>query len=130
MSIDNSTGKTKGFYERGQAIFDRIPKGEEMSDERTITGLHNFKPDYTMTFSNDTGVVGKLDFNGPVLVFTGDADESAKLFINAVKQWFHGRMQWVGLTDAEIGGLCDFAYSDDEEFVRHIETKLKEKNGG
>lgn len=30
MSIDNSTGKTKGFYERGQAIFDRIPEGEEM----------------------------------------------------------------------------------------------------
>ena len=25
MSIDNSTGKTKGFYERGQTIFDRIP---------------------------------------------------------------------------------------------------------
>ena len=25
MSIDNNTGKTKGFYERGQAIFDRIP---------------------------------------------------------------------------------------------------------
>lgn len=23
---DNSTGKTVGFYERGQAIFDRIPK--------------------------------------------------------------------------------------------------------
>jgi len=26
---DNSTGKTKGFYERGQAIFDRIPKMPE-----------------------------------------------------------------------------------------------------
>jgi hypothetical protein len=25
MSIDNNTGKTKGFYERGQAMFDRIP---------------------------------------------------------------------------------------------------------
>jgi len=30
MSIDNSTGKTKGFYDKGQAIFDRIPEGEEM----------------------------------------------------------------------------------------------------
>ena len=97
---------------------------------KTNTAFVNIKPSYNMIFSNDTGVVGKLDFNGPVLVFTGDADESAKLFINAVKQWFHGRMQWVGLTDEEIGGLCDFAYSDDEEFVRHIETKLKEKNGG
>ena len=26
---DNSTGKTVGFYERGQAIFDRIPKEEK-----------------------------------------------------------------------------------------------------
>ena len=26
---DNSTGKTKGFYERGQAVFDRIPKMPE-----------------------------------------------------------------------------------------------------
>ena len=29
MARDNNTGKTKGFYERGQAIFDRIP-GKEM----------------------------------------------------------------------------------------------------
>jgi hypothetical protein len=28
MARDNNTGKTKGFYERGQAIFDRIPGGE------------------------------------------------------------------------------------------------------
>lgn len=26
---DNNTGKTVGFYERGQAIFDRIPKEEK-----------------------------------------------------------------------------------------------------
>ena len=29
MARDNSTGKTVGFYERGQTIFDRIP-GKEM----------------------------------------------------------------------------------------------------
>jgi hypothetical protein len=35
---------------------------------------------------------------------------------------------WVGLTVEEIFALQDFAYSDDFEFVRHIESKLKEKN--
>lgn len=104
-----------------------------VSNTKTTTFV-NIKPDYTMKFSNDTGVVGKLDFNGPVMVFTGDADESAKLFINAVKQWFHGRMQWVGLTDAEIWEWFKENTALTEEsgkkIVRAIETKLKEKNGG
>jgi hypothetical protein len=38
--------------------------------------------------------------------------------------------QWVGLTDEEVGDLSDFAYANDEEFVRNVEAKLKEKNGG
>jgi len=36
--------------------------------------------------------------------------------------------QWVGLTDEEVGDLSDFAYANDEEFVRNVEAKLKEKN--
>ena len=35
---------------------------------------------------------------------------------------------WVGLTDEEVGDLSDFAYTNDEEFVRNVEAKLKEKN--
>jgi hypothetical protein len=34
---DNSTGKTVGFYERGQAIFDRIPKMPEEKKEMKLT---------------------------------------------------------------------------------------------
>jgi hypothetical protein len=37
---------------------------------------------------------------------------------------------WVGLTDEEVGDLSDFAYANDEEFVRNVEAKLKQKNGG
>ena len=37
---------------------------------------------------------------------------------------------WVGLTDEEVGDLSDFAYTNDEEFVRNVEAKLKEKNNG
>ena len=35
---------------------------------------------------------------------------------------------WVGLTDEEVGDLSDFAYANDEEFVRNVEKYLKEKN--
>ena len=35
---------------------------------------------------------------------------------------------WVGLTDEDVSGLFDFAYADDEEFIRNVEAKLKEKN--
>jgi bacterioferritin-associated ferredoxin len=35
---------------------------------------------------------------------------------------------WVGLTDADVNALQDFAYADDVEFIRHIEAALKENN--
>jgi hypothetical protein len=37
---------------------------------------------------------------------------------------------WVSLTDEEVGDLSDFAYANDEEFVRQVEKHLKEKNNG
>ena len=56
------------------------------------------KPDYNISFhrvvdGRNGDVVGKLDFNGPELVFTGDADESAKVFIDWVATSFHGRLK-------------------------------------
>jgi hypothetical protein len=38
------------------------------------------------------------------------------------------QQKWVGLTNEEVGDLSDFAYANDEEFVRNVEKKLKEKN--
>lgn len=38
------------------------------------------------------------------------------------------KREWVELTDEEVSNLSDFAYANDEEFVRNIEAKLKEKN--
>ena len=37
---------------------------------------------------------------------------------------------WVGLSAEEVGDLSDFAYANDEEFVRNVEKYLKEKNNG
>jgi hypothetical protein len=56
------------------------------------------KPNYNITFHrHENGIngkaVGKLDFNGPELVFEGDAAESAKVFIDWVAQAFHGRLK-------------------------------------
>lgn len=49
--------------------------------------------DYNITFSNDKGFVGKLDFNGPEMIFTGDAEESAKVFMDWLAKAFTGRLK-------------------------------------
>lgn len=41
---------------------------------------------YTVQFHNATGEVGVLDFNGDTMKFTGNADESAQVFLDSVGQ--------------------------------------------
>jgi hypothetical protein len=55
--------------------------------------VFNIKPNYNIAFHNNGQEIGKLDFNGPALVFTGDAEESAKVFIDWVAGSFHGRLE-------------------------------------
>jgi len=60
--------------------------------------LGQIKANYNITFSNNgeggTGKeVGKLDFNGPALVFTGDAEESAKVFFDWIARSFASRLE-------------------------------------
>lgn len=59
----------------------------------------NLKPDYHVQFHNGEGVVGRLDFNGPGMTFEGEADESAKIFMNYLADSFKGRFE---LDDATI----------------------------
>ena len=63
-----------------------IPVGQNVSVQLP-------KPNYTFALHSDTGAVGKLDFNGPELRFTGDADASAKIFIDAIASIFVGRLK-------------------------------------
>jgi hypothetical protein len=84
--------------------FEELPKmaGWHETNLTVPTGQHlsiaNLKPNYNLTFHNnrDTGglgkQVGKLDFNGPQLVFEGDAEESAKVFIDWIAKSFKGRL--------------------------------------
>jgi len=55
--------------------------------------VFNIKPNYNISFHNNGKEIGKLDFNGPALVFTGDAEESAKVFIDWIARSFHGRLE-------------------------------------
>jgi hypothetical protein len=55
--------------------------------------VSNFKPNYNISFHNNGQEIGKLDFNGPALVFTGDAEESAKVFIDWIAGSFAGRLE-------------------------------------
>jgi hypothetical protein len=51
------------------------------------------RPDYSMTFSNHDGeIIGKLDFNGWVMTFDGNAEESAIKFFYLVSQMFSRRL--------------------------------------
>ena len=98
--------------------FNTMPKMAEWDTGKlTIPGdqhlsVANLKPDYNISFHNnrDTGglgtMVGKLDFNGPELVFTGDANESAKVFIDWIARSFKGRLEEEynrGYNDAKEG---------------------------
>jgi hypothetical protein len=58
-----------------------------------ILSIGNTKPNYNISFHNNGKEVGKLDFNGPAVVFTGDAEESAKVFIDWLAQSFAGRLE-------------------------------------
>lgn len=55
--------------------------------------IENMKPNYQMSFHNGSDIIGKLDFNGPELVFVGNAEESAKVFVDWVGKVFYGRLQ-------------------------------------
>jgi hypothetical protein len=55
--------------------------------------IREIKPNYNISFHNNGKEVGKLDFNGSALVFTGEAEESAKVFIDWIARNFAGRLE-------------------------------------
>jgi len=68
----------------------------------------DLKPNYNISFHNNGQEIGKLDFNGPALVFTGDAEESAKVLIDWVARSFHGRLEEERKAEREAcAKVCD-----------------------
>lgn len=74
-------------------------------DVSQIVEVQFVKPDYSVTFyRNENQSVGKLDFNGSELVFTGEADASAKVFFHFVAESFSQRLEserMIGLAEVK-----------------------------
>ena len=100
--------------------FEELPKMAGWHEAKlTVPGdqhlsVANIKPNYNITFHrngqyNEESRVGTLDFNGPELKFTGDAEASAKVFIDWIAQAFKGRLEEEykrGFNDAKSGKEC------------------------
>jgi hypothetical protein len=55
--------------------------------------IANFKQDCNISFHREGKEIGELDFNGNQMKFTGDADESAKVFFEWLAKLFVGRLK-------------------------------------
>jgi len=62
---------------------------EEIEAKFTLDNPKN----YTMSFHKDDEVIGTLDFNTGVMKFEGNADESAKVFIDFIAEHWADRLQ-------------------------------------
>jgi len=86
-------------------------------EDATVRATHKvmaeLETDCVGWFGYDTGVRAWFETN------KGD-DDSIPLY--------KAPRQWVGLTDEEVQYIADSEY--EEAFVRLVEAKLKEKNGG
>jgi hypothetical protein len=52
------------------------------------------------------------------------------MYAGALQRLVDKERQWVGLTYEEVGEFTAYVYAGDPQYVRLIEAKLKEKNGG
>ena len=66
---------------------------EEATVTDKILSVGTLKPNYNISFHNNGQEIGKLDFNGSALVFTGEAEESAKVFFDWIARSFAGRLE-------------------------------------
>jgi hypothetical protein len=120
--------KMAGWHESKLAV----PAGQYLS-------IGDIKPNYNITFNNnrDTGglgkQVGKLDFNGPQLVFEGDAEESAKVFIDWIATSFKGRLDEE--RGKELKACCDLlegmhaATDGNHNYYLHAANELRKLRG-
>jgi hypothetical protein len=67
-----------------------------------ILSIGNTKPNYNIIFHNNGQEIGKLDFNGPAMVFTGDAEESAKVFVDWIARSFARRLEEERKAEREV----------------------------
>lgn len=104
---------------------------KETAGKLSIRGI---KPNYNMTFHRDGKQIGALDFNGPKMTFTGDTDESAKVFFDFIAKGFEERLERERADEREacaelIESIpCECCWSEDsisiaEEFAEAIRAR-------
>jgi hypothetical protein len=74
-------------------------------------------------YVNTDGECEQIEYGEPF-----DDPSTTPLYTHPPQRTEPAQRTWVGLNDDEIDYLIYLAYTDDEEFVRTIEAKLKEKN--
>ena len=57
-----------------------------VESDNNATEVLRITPQRNISFSNESEEVGRLSWNDGVMVFTGDADESAKIFFDYLKE--------------------------------------------
>lgn len=84
---------------------------------------------YDIIFTNHAGEVGRLDFNGPEMVFTGKADESAKVFFDYIAQCFAERLK-AGRDEAVERDAARYRWLRSEHAVSNGEPFIGRQSGG
>jgi hypothetical protein len=96
--------------------------------------IANIKPNYSLIFHNNheggTGKqVGKFDFNGPEMIFEGNTEESAKVFVDWVANAFHGRLEEE--RKSELDACCNLlegmhaTTNGDHNYYLHAANELR-----
>lgn len=72
-------------------ICDECEEGSRTMDRELK--IREINPNYNITFYKDNRILGKMDFNGPKMIFTGEAEESAKIFMDQIARSFSCRLK-------------------------------------
>lgn len=62
-------------------------------EDCTIPTLSSIAPMFNVVFSKHGEEIGRLDFSGPTMIFTGKADESALVFFGYIAGHFYQRLE-------------------------------------
>jgi len=89
--------------------------------------LFDLKPDYNVVFHNGDHNIGRLDFNSGVMVFEGDAEESAKVFFDALAEKFADRLKEEREKEREAcAEICaQFYWEAHVEGAQHCESAIR-----
>lgn len=79
------------------------------SDPRKFA-IEQAKPNYSVVFKNNVGdalsaeqvEIGRLDFNGGIMKFEGNADQSAMVFMDSLATTFKGRLNAEHISAAKL----------------------------